>query len=112
MDVGADIIQTEGSVKATPKNAGVLGLIEKASPTLAAVQTIYKSFCECEIMIPLICASGLSEATVAMAFASGASGVGVGSVIYRLTNELEMIALVKNLRYAIDSSDRVLHKSL
>ncbi len=111
VDVGADIIQTEGSVKATPKNPGVLGLIEKAAPTLAAVQTIFKSFSECQIEVPLICASGLSEATVGMAFASGASGVGVGSVVNRLDSELEMIAMVKNLRTAIDASDRVLNET-
>ena len=61
--------------------------------------------------IPLICASGLSEVTVSMAIASGASGVGVGSVINRLNNELEMIAMVRNLRNAIDSLKKTLQTS-
>ncbi len=36
VQAGADIIQTEGGTSSTPRSAGTLGLIEKASPTLAA----------------------------------------------------------------------------
>ena len=39
VDAGADWIQTEGGTSANPLSPGVQGLIEKASPTLAAAQT-------------------------------------------------------------------------
>ena len=104
VDVGADVIQTEGGTSSNPSQPGVLGLIEKAAPTLAAVHSISKSFLEENCKVPLLCASGLSEVTVPMAFSMGASGVGVGSAINRLDNELEMIAMVQTLRHAIDTS--------
>jgi len=103
VDAGADVIQTEGGVLASPNKPGVVGLIEKAVPSLGAAYIISKTLAQVEYNIPLICASGLSEVTVSMAIASGASGVGVGSVINRLNNELEMIAMVRSLRDSIDS---------
>ncbi len=112
VNAGADIIQTEGGVVVTPKKAGVIGLIEKAVPTLAATYAISKSLDEADYEIPLICASGLSEITVSMAIGSGASGVGVGSVINRLSNELEMIAMVRSLRDAINASKKTFHKTI
>ncbi len=51
--------------------------------------------------LPVICASGLSEVTVPMAFASGAAGVGVGSAVNRLSDELAMLAVVRSLRQAV-----------
>ena len=104
MDAGVDLIQTEGGTSSEPSSPGVMGLIEKASPTLAAAYTISQTFLENGCKTPVLCASGLSEVTVPMAFAMGASGVGVGSAINRLDNELEMIAMVQTLRHAIDTS--------
>ncbi|MFN6344662.1 MAG: DUF561 domain-containing protein, partial [Cyanobium sp.] len=40
--------------------------------------------------------------TVPMALASGAAGVGVGSAVNRLNDELAMVAVVRGLREAID----------
>ena len=65
------------------------------------------TFKEVQCKAPLICASGLSEITVSMAITAGASGVGVGSVINRLENEIEMIAMVKNLIEAINSRQKI-----
>ncbi len=109
VQAGADIIQTEGSVNTSPKKSGIIGLMEKAVPTLAATYAITKSLLEAGYDIPVLSASGLSEVTLAMAIASGASGVGVGSVINRLENELEMIAMVRTLSEAIKSSRKILH---
>ena len=47
-----------------------------------------------------------------MALATGASGVGVGSAINRLNNDLEMIAMVRTLREAISSSKSFLPRSI
>lgn len=96
---GADIIQTEGGTSSNPNHSGILGLIEKASPTLAAAHAISKA-----VDVPVLCASGLSDVTVPMAIAAGASGVGVGSAINRLNDEIAMIAAVRSLTEALNNS--------
>jgi Protein of unknown function (DUF561) len=98
VEVGADIIQTEGGTSIQPTNPGVRGLIEKAAPTLAAAYSISQA-----VDIPVLCASGLSSVTVPMAIAAGASGVGVGSAINQLDSEIAMIAVVRSLVEALNS---------
>ncbi|NJL01980.1 MAG: DUF561 domain-containing protein [Spirulinaceae cyanobacterium SM2_1_0] len=89
---GADLIQTEGGTSSTPHSPGVLGLIEKAAPTLAAAHSIARA-----VDVPVLCASGLSAVTVPMAIAAGAAGVGVGSAVNRLESEVAMVAAVRSL---------------
>ena len=96
---GADLIQTEGGTSAKPFSAGSLGLIEKAAPTLAAAHSISRVS-----EIPVLCASGLSAVTVPMAIAAGAAGVGVGSAVNRLNDELAMLAVVRGLRDALTTA--------
>ena len=96
---GADLIQTEGGTSAKPFSAGSLGLIEKAAPTLAAAHSISRV-----VDVPVLCASGLSSVTLPMAIAAGAAGVGVGSAVNRLDDELAMVAVVRGLRAALNSA--------
>jgi len=96
---GADIIQTEGGTSSLPTHAGTLGLIEKAAPTLAAAFEIARV-----VDVPVLCASGLSSVTAAMAIAAGASGIGVGSAINKLSSEIEMIAVVRSLVEALSAA--------
>ncbi|MBW0167327.1 MAG: DUF561 domain-containing protein [Vulcanococcus sp.] len=96
---GADIIQTEGGTSAKPFSAGSLGLIEKAAPTLAAAHSISRA-----VSVPVLCASGLSSVTVPMAIAAGAAGVGVGSAVNKLNDQLAMVAVVRGLREALGSA--------
>jgi hypothetical protein len=96
---GADLIQTEGGTSSKPDHGGVLGLIEKACPTLAAAYSISKA-----VSVPVLCASGLSDVTVPMAIAAGASGVGVGSAINKLNDEVAMIAGVRSLVEALNQN--------
>jgi hypothetical protein len=96
VNAGADIIQTEGGTSSAPAHAGTLGLIEKAAPTLAAAYEISRA-----VSVPVLCASGLSSVTAPMAIATGASGIGVGSAINKLSNEVEMIAVVRSLVEAL-----------
>jgi len=98
VEAGADIIQTEGGTSSKPQHSGVLGLIEKAAPTLAAAYSISQA-----VTVPVMCASGLSSVTVPMAIAAGASGVGVGSAINQLDNEVAMVAAVRSLVEALES---------
>ena len=102
--VGADLIQTEGGMSAKPFSSGSLGLIEKAAPTLAAVHSISSAFKAADLATPVLCASGLSAVTVPMAIAAGAAGVGVGSAVNRLNDELAMIAVVRGLRESLGSA--------
>jgi len=96
---GADIIQTEGGTSSLPTHAGTLGLIEKAAPTLAAAFEIARV-----VDVPVLCASGLSSVTAPMAIAAGASGIGVGSAINKLSSEIEMIAVVRSLVEALSAA--------
>jgi hypothetical protein len=92
VSLGADIIQTEGGTSAQPLHAGTLGLIEKAAPTLAAATEISRA-----VNVPVLCASGISSMTAPLAIAAGAAGVGVGSAINKLNDELAMIATIRSL---------------
>lgn len=96
---GADIIQTEGGTSSNPNHSGILGLIEKASPTLAAAHAISRA-----VEVPVMCASGLSDVTIPMAIAAGADGVGVGSAINKLNDQVVMIAVVRSLVEALNSA--------
>ncbi|KAK9714416.1 hypothetical protein RND81_06G092500 [Saponaria officinalis] len=95
---GADIIQTEGGKCSNPSKAGVLGLLEKATPTLAAAYTISRA-----VKIPVMCSSGLSAVTVPLAITAGAAGVGVGSAVNKLNDVVAMIAEVRSLADALAS---------
>lgn len=92
VEAGADLIQTEGGTSVKPSQAGILGLIEKAAPTLAAAYVISRA-----VTVPVLCASGLSDVTVPMAIAAGAAGVGVGSAINQLNDQVAMVAAVRSL---------------
>jgi len=100
---GVDLIQTEGGTSSHPISPGTLGLIEKASPTLAGTFAIASALKESQNNVPIICASGLSEVTVPMAISVGATGVGIGSAVNKLNTELAMIATVRGLRQALNS---------
>lgn len=102
--MGADIIQTEGGTSSAPRHAGTLGLIEKATPTLAASYEISRV-----VTVPVLCASGLSSVTAPMAIASGASGIGVGSAVNKLKSQVAMTAAVRQLAEAIASGAKVDH---
>ena len=103
VDAGVDLIQTEGGTSSNPISPGTLGLIEKASPTLAGTFSIASALKEKNNDVPVISASGLSEVTVPMALSVGAAGVGIGSAVNKLNTELAMIATVKGLSQAINS---------
>ncbi len=102
---GADLIQTEGGTSARPYSAGIQGLIEKAAPTLAAAHCISRA-----VQVPVLCASGLSATTLPMAQAAGAAGVGVGSAVNRLSDEIAMLAVVRGLREALVARVSLTHQ--
>jgi len=101
VNAGVDLIQTEGGTSSQPAHSGSLGLIEKAAPTLAAAYEISRA-----VSVPVLCASGLSNVTAAMAIAAGASGIGVGSAINQLNSEVAMVAVVRSLVEALATVNR------
>ncbi|KAL0906545.1 hypothetical protein M5K25_025047 [Dendrobium thyrsiflorum] len=104
---GADIIQTEGGKYSNPSEPGVAGLIEKATPTIAATYSISRA-----VKIPVMCSSGLSAVTAPMALAAGAAGVGVGSAVNKLNDVVAMIAEVKSIAESLGlSKAQLLEKS-
>jgi len=101
---GANFIQTEGGKSSRPLSPGIQGHFEKATPTLAATFSISQEFAKNNINTPIMCASGLSEVTCPLAIASGASAVGVGSVVNKLNDLIAMIAAVRALKESLDNS--------
>jgi hypothetical protein len=106
VEAGADMIQTEGGTSSQPTHPGVLGLIEKAAPTLAAAYEIARA-----VSVPVLCASGVSDVTAPMAIAAGASGIGVGSAVNQLNSEIAMIAVVRSLVEALAVQKSAIHQS-
>ena len=101
VEAGTDIIQTEGGTSSQPTHAGTLGLIEKAAPTLAAAHAISRA-----VNVPVLCASGLSDVTAPLAITAGAAGIGVGSAVNKLNDEVAMIAAVRSLVEALGTVSR------
>lgn len=94
---GADVLQTEGKVSASPAaGLGVQQMIELAAPTLAAAYALSAA-----VDIPVMCASGLTDVTAPFALAAGARGVGVGSMINRLSDRQHMLLAVASIAHAL-----------
>ena len=99
---GVKIFQTEGGSISEAKTSGAIGLIEKAKITLANTIELRKSFPE----ICLISAGGLSSLTVPLALAAGASGVGVGKLINKLSSEIDIAAAIFSLKEALQTKEQ------
>lgn len=91
-EMGVQLIQTEGACVANVSNTGARGLLEKANVSIANTIELVRN-----IDIPVMSASGITPTTAPMAFAAGASAIGVGSCINRLSSVIEMIAVVRSL---------------
>lgn len=83
--MGVDMIQSEGASVANVENTGARGLLEKANVSIANTIELTRN-----IDIPVMTASGITPTTAPMAFAAGASAVGVGSCINKLSSTIEM----------------------
>ncbi|KAG8470563.1 hypothetical protein KFE25_008984 [Diacronema lutheri] len=96
-----DVIQTEGGMGAKPFSPGVLGMIEKAAPALAAAHEISRCVGS---RAHVMAASGISDVTAPLALAAGADGVGVGSAINKLGDAIAMSFAVRRLVDAMDAA--------
>ncbi len=97
-ELGIDLIQTEGAATVTPSNAGARGLLQTAEVSISNTIELVRN-----ISIPVMTASGITTTTAPLAFASGASAIGVGSCVNKLNSTIAMIAVVKSLVEAVNS---------
>ncbi len=91
-DLNIDLIQTEGSMIADVNSNGARGLLQTAQVSIANTIDLARN-----VEIPIMTASGITPTTSALAFAAGASAIGVGSCINKLGSTIEMIAVIKSL---------------
>jgi isopentenyl diphosphate isomerase/L-lactate dehydrogenase-like FMN-dependent dehydrogenase len=95
-EMNIDLIQTEGAATVESANSGARGLLETAGVSIANTIELTRN-----VEIPVMTASGLTPATVPLAFAAGASAVGVGSCINKLNSPIEMLAAAASVVEAI-----------
>ena len=104
--LGVDLIQTEGAAIANVQSEGARGLIETAQISIANTIELVRN-----VEIPVMTASGITTTTAALAFAAGASAIGVGSCINKLSSSLAMLATAKSL-VEIANKNKVEEKAL
>lgn len=91
-EIGVDLIQTEGAAIANVQSEGARGLMETAQVSISNTIEISRN-----VDIPVMAASGITPTTAALAFAAGASAIGVGSCVNKLDSSIAMMAAVKSL---------------
>ena len=91
-ELGVDLIQTEGAAIANIQSEGARGLMETAQVSIANTIEIARN-----VDIPVMTASGITSTTAALAFAAGASAIGVGSCINKMDSSLAMMAVARSL---------------
>lgn len=99
-ELGIDLIQTEGAATLETVQDGARGLVDMAGISIANTIEITRN-----TSVPVMTASGITPTTAAMAFAAGASAIGVGSCVNKAGSELSMIATVKSL---VEASNKAL----
>ena len=101
LEIGVDILQTEGFSGDTPasdRKDKTYNEILKAASTLANTYELRKAFPSANI----ICASGITALTSPLAIALGASGVGIGTYINSLFTQEEMIEKVREIMESLN----------
>lgn len=97
--MGVNMIQSEGASVANVQNTGARGLLEKANVSIANTIELIRN-----IDVPVMTASGITSTTASMAFAAGASGIGVGSCVNKLSSTIEMAATARAI---VEASKKV-----
>ena len=90
--LGVDLIQTEGHYTSEVKLEGARALIDRAELTISNTIELTRN-----VEIPVMTATGINPTTAPLAFAAGASAIGCGSCINKLSSEISMIATAATL---------------
>ncbi len=86
-EMGIDLIQTEGHYVSTSELEGARALMDRAELTLSNTVELVRN-----VDIPVMTATGINPTTAPFAFAAGASAIGCGSCVNKLSSEIAMIA--------------------
>ncbi len=97
-----DLIQTEGAATVIPSKAGARGLLQTAEVSISNTIELTRN-----TSIPVMTASGITTTTAPLAFASGASAIGVGSCVNKLNSTIAMVAVVKSLVESVSKTKSV-----
>ncbi len=101
LDIGVDILQTEGFAQDTPvseRKELVYNDIVKAASTLTNTLELKKALPSATI----ITASGITPTTAPIAVAMGASGIGIGTYINSLFTQNEMTEKVREIMLSVN----------
>lgn len=91
--LGIDLIQTEGTKKgAVEKAKSAQEFLNLAKTTISNTMEIAR-----HVGIPIMTASGVNSDTAPLAFAAGASAVGVGSAVNKQETQIAMINAVRSV---------------
>lgn len=101
-EIGVDLIQTEGAAISNAQSDGARGLLETAQVSIANTIELSRN-----IDIPVMTASGITPTTAALAFAAGASAIGVGSCINKIDSTIAMIAVARSLVEIANKNNKV-----
>ena len=91
-EMGIDLIQTEGHYSSDVKLTGARALMDRAELTISNTIELCRN-----VGIPVMTATGINPTTAPFAFAAGASAIGCGSCVNKLSSEIAMIATASAL---------------
>jgi acetolactate synthase small subunit len=97
-EMGVDLIQTEGAATVEISSDGARGLIQQAHVSISNTIELVRN-----IEVPVMTASGITSTTASIAFAAGASAIGIGSFVNKLSSTLEMTAAVMSIMSAVNA---------
>ena len=90
--MGIDLIQTEGHYCPSIEMSGARALMDRAELTISNTIELARN-----VETPIMTATGINPTTAPFAFAAGASAIGCGSCINKLSSELAMMATISSL---------------
>ena len=91
-DMGIDLIQTEGHYSSDVELSGARALMDRAELTISNTIELARN-----VEMPIMTATGINPTTAPFAFAAGASAIGCGSCVNKLSSDLSMIATISSL---------------
>ena len=100
--LGVDLIQTEGLKKDTTSTNPSAHLVSYAQATISNTIELFQ-----HTALPIMSASGITAKTAPLAFAAGASAVGVGSAVNKLDSEIAMAATVMSIVNSISHRNSI-----
>jgi hypothetical protein len=106
-EMGVDLIQTEGAATVETQSGGARGLVQKAHVSIANTIELIRN-----INIPVMTASSITSTTAPMAFAAGASAIGIGSCVNKCSSTIEMTAAVMSVVNAVKTHSSVVNEKM